>query len=101
MADEQDEPISPEREKILEARREARAALPAVFVDTWSTLTWKGHIRTALGEWLVGEPHYRLAFVMSLDDAKEFAEALLRRIVARQEKDGAREAAAQTPDGET
>ena len=32
---------------------ERRAApIPAVYVDTWSALSWKGHVRIVLGEWV-------------------------------------------------
>ena len=84
-----------------EARREARAALPAVFIDAWATLTWKGHIRIALGEWLVDEPRYRAAFVMTLEEAKDFAEDLLDRIEARQERDAKATSEGTPPEPET
>ena len=78
MADEPDE---------VHARRTRRAELPATYIDTWATLTWRGHIRFAVGEWLAGDANYRAAFVMELEDAKEFAETLLKRITARLAKD--------------
>jgi len=101
MADDQDEPLSPEEAAALEARREARAAIPAVYIDTWATLTWKGHIRFVLGEWVGEQPHYRAAFLMELEDAKRFARQLLRRVEDRQKKDKAAGEDAQDPEGES
>jgi hypothetical protein len=85
-----DTPPTPEesaREKRINARQEARAAMPAVFVDAWATLTWRGHIRIVLGEWLLRKNNYRTAVVMELDQAKEFAEDLLERVQKRIEED--------------
>jgi hypothetical protein len=76
MSDDPGETKSPEREAALQARREARAELPATYIDTWSSLIWKGHIRITLGEWVAENPNYRGAYVMELDDAKRFVEHL-------------------------
>ncbi len=79
MSDDPNEAKSPEKEAALQARRVARAELPATYIDTWSTLIWKGHIRITLGEWIAGNPNYRGAYLMELDDAKVFAENILKR----------------------
>ena len=81
--------ISAEKEAILRMRREARAEIPALFVDDWSMLSWEGHIRFVLGEWLASRPNYRAAFVMSLNDAQLFAENILERVAKRREIDAA------------
>jgi hypothetical protein len=94
---EPDEHISPDRQAVLQARRDARAAIPTTYVDTWATLIWKGHIRIVLGEWLNKNPQYRAAYVMELEDAKSFAETLLKRIKEQQEEDTS-EARVQAPD---
>jgi hypothetical protein len=92
-------PLTPKEKRAL-ARREARAAIPAVFVDSWATLTWYGHIRIVMGEWLVRKNNYRMAFVMELEQAKEFAEDLLGRIEKRQQEDAVIAKANITPSGE-
>jgi hypothetical protein len=76
------------RQARIMARREARAALPATYIDSWATLIWPGHIRIVLGEWLAKKVNYRAAYVMTLGEAKAFAEELLER-VAKQEKEDA------------
>jgi len=67
----------------------ARAQLPALYVDTWGTHTWVGHIRIALGEAFGGETGtvYRSAFVMTLDDAESFATDLLEYVKKRRKVD--------------
>ena len=77
---------SPEKEAVLHSAREARAELPATYIDTWSSLIWKGHIRIALGEWITTNPKYRGAYVMELEDAKMFAEHLLKMVQIQQER---------------
>lgn len=78
---------SEERERSLQRRRRDRAALPAPFIDDWATLTWEGHVRITLGEFLYGNPNYRFALVMDLGSAEEFAEDLLRIVRDRKNKD--------------
>jgi len=70
-------------EAVLAARGRARAALPATYVDTWYTLTWKDHIRIVFAEWLEDDPYFRAAFIMELKTAKEFAEELLDIVTKR------------------
>ena len=90
MGDDPDDAKSAEKEAAIQARRNARAELPATYIDTWSTLIWKDHIRITLGEWIVDDPSYRVAYVMELDDAKRFAEHLLKRVQRQHERDSAR-----------
>src|SRR4051794_15158187 len=93
---------SPNKSKSAEkmaARRARRAKLPTIYVDTWSTLTWKGHIRVVLAEWMNDEPNYRAAFLMELEDAKKFAEYLLEIIEEREKKDAAFVAKEQAAEG--
>ncbi len=80
------DPISEERQAAIEARRKARAALPAVYVDTWATLVWPGHLRFVLGEWVHGGPNYRGAFVMEFHEVERFANALLDIIKQERER---------------
>ena len=79
-----DDDLSPDR------RRDARALLPAVYIDTWSTLIWSGHMRITLGEWLGEDPSYRGAFIMELDDAERLARHILRRAQRQRERDAAK-----------
>jgi hypothetical protein len=97
-----DDPISAEEEEEAEyePRHEARAALPAVYVDTWATAVWSGQLRLILGEWLGKQPHYRAALVMELKDAKKLGRSLLRRVAAQEEKDELAATDAQGPEGE-
>jgi hypothetical protein len=67
--------------------RELRANLPAIYVDTWATVTWKGHVRIVLGERLYKMDMYRSAFVMELSEAESFATHLLRVIQRRRERE--------------
>ena len=90
MSDDPDEPVHPDDDVALESRREARAALPAVYVDTWSTVIWKGHMRIVLGEHVADDPHYRAAYVMELEDAKKLAQHILRRVQRQYDRDAAR-----------
>jgi hypothetical protein len=78
------------KEAARERRRDARAAVPALFVDTWATLTWRGHIRIALGEWIRDDPYYRGAYVMELEEAEKLANFILQEVKERQQKDIAR-----------
>jgi hypothetical protein len=79
---ESDEPSTAE-----DIARELRANLSAIYVDTWVTLTWKGHVRFVVGERLYRKSHYRSAFVMELDDAEAFARHLLGAVERRRTKD--------------
>lgn len=99
MSDDPDEAKSPEIEAALQARRDARAELPATYIDTWSSLIWEGHIRITLGEWVADNPSYRAAYVMELDDAKRFAEHLLKRVQRQHEREAARTKSEQDPEG--
>ena len=100
MSDDPDQDEAAAREARVAARQEARAALTATFVDSWATLTWKGHVRIVFGEWLAKKPNYRAAFVMQMEDAKEFAEDLLEQIRNRQEKDAIESAKDQAASGD-
>jgi len=104
MADASDElevldPETDAEEVALNARREARAAIPATYVDTWATQIWKDHMRIVLGEWLSGGPHYRAAFVMELDDVQKLAEHILRRVQRQRQRDAAKAKAERTSEG--
>ncbi len=84
--DEEDETRTPKKKTPAE-RAELKAAIPAIFVDTWSTLRWKGYMRITLGEYLYRNPHYRAAFLMELDEAENFANHLLRAIQKQRDED--------------
>jgi hypothetical protein len=71
--------------------RELRAGLPAIYVDTWATLTWKGHIRIVLGETLYRHDQYRAAFMMELEDAERFGRHLLRAVERRRARESEEE----------
>jgi len=85
MSDSEDEDSQHEEARL--ARSAARAALPAIYIDSWSTLTWTGHIRIALGENMPTGDVYRSAVVMTLSDAENFAQHLLGSIERRREKE--------------
>ena len=81
---------SPESEKAAkDMRAEARAQIPSTFVDTWTTLTFRGHIRLVLGETFATGDQYRAAFVIPLDEAQELAEHIMRVVERRRAKDAA------------
>jgi hypothetical protein len=85
MSDSEDDGLQQEEARL--ARSAARAALPAIYIDSWSTLTWTGHVRIALGENMPTGDVYRSAIVMTLSDAESFAQHLLGSIDRRREKD--------------
>ena len=87
MSDIQSETESARKAAARLSRAEARAAVPAIFVDSWSTLIWPGHIRIVLGEWLMRKTNYRAAFVMTLEDAKDLAEIILKQVAVQQKED--------------
>jgi len=68
------------------ARSAARAALPAIWVDTWAVLTWSGHMRIVLGESMPTGTVYRGAYVMTIEDAERFANYILRDIADEREE---------------
>lgn len=98
MSDEPSGPIDPAdpadlptnlgpEEMAKKVAQEERASIPAIYVDTWTFLPWKGHVRMVLGEELYQGDYYRGAFVMELNDAERFARHLLRVIERRKARD--------------
>ena len=87
MSDDPEQAEHVEKKPSHVARQRARAAIPAVYVDTWSAVSWKGHVRIVLGEWVYREPNYRAAFLMELTDAKRLAEYLLDIVEERQKEE--------------
>lgn len=82
----------PEEEKKARraASEKARSSLPAAYVDTWSVLRWRGHLRITLAEWMYGAPNYRAAFLMESEDAERLANYILE-LIERQRKEDAEE----------
>ena len=91
MSDEPDDTLIEETEEQAgrRMRSEARASIPAVYVDTWGFSSWRGHIRITLGEQLGDTDKYRYAFLMELPEAERFARHILRIVERRRQKDGA------------
>ena len=92
MSDAQSKDLGEENEQTILARKqrvEARAALPAVFIDTWAFLSWRGHVRISLGEEVGESDQYRFAFLMELDQAEQFAHHVLRIVARRRENEAA------------
>jgi hypothetical protein len=90
MSDDTEEEEGPEDEEKKARRRQRaleRAAVPSVYIDDWSVLTWEGHIRIVLGEWLAGQNNYRFAMAMTTEIAEEFAEYILERVAERKKRD--------------
>jgi hypothetical protein len=87
MSDDPKPASEAEENAAREARREARAAISAIYVDTWAVLTWSGHVRFVLGESVGDDDHYRAAFVMEVEDAEGFANHLLQIVKRRKAKD--------------
>ena len=81
MADEEDQEV--ERERLRQRD------LPSVWIDTWSTLTFKGHVRVSLGEEFAEGAFYRSAFIMDLDQAEAFALHLYGAVQKRKAKEEA------------
>ncbi len=73
--------MADESEQATDARRQRRheqaAALPATFVDSYSTVWGTDSVRISFGEYLFGEWHYRVAVVMPMEDAERLGESLL------------------------
>jgi hypothetical protein len=82
-------PVETPDEAAAESRKEARGELPAVFVDTWGFVSWRGHLRITVGEEIGDTDIYRFAFLMELTDAEKFAKHILRVVEKRRSKDGA------------
>ena len=68
-------------------RDRAIAAVPALFIDTWSTISFTGHVRVSLGEIYDGRDNFRAAFVLDLDDAENLGRQLIRSAQRRRERD--------------
>ena len=96
MSDNATEDATPDDKDIA---RELRANLPATYVDTWSTVTWKGHIRITLGEYMYGKDNYRAAFIMELEDAERLARHLVRAIERRRAREQKSESADASDNG--
>jgi hypothetical protein len=87
------EEASDEKEAAaLRERQERRADLPGHFIDTWSSLTWRDHMRITVGEELYDIDSYRFAMVMTLEDAEAFAQFILRRVQKQKERTAKRTA---------
>lgn len=63
--------------------RAERAAIPAIYIDTWFLTTWKGHIRITFGERVSRLDTYRSAIVMEMRDAERLCEHILEMINER------------------
>lgn len=66
-----------------DAEKAARAAIPAVYIDTWFLTTWRGHIRITFGERVSRLDMYRSAIVMELRDAERLCNHMLEMINER------------------
>lgn len=62
------------------------ASIPATYVDGYTVSTWSEGVRLSFAEYLNGERHYRLAIMMSLDDAEDFAKTLLNSVTKARER---------------
>ncbi len=71
----------------LARRQEQRADLLTVYIDTWATLVWRGHIRIVLGEELYGRDIYRYAILMDLGNAEALARDILKRVQRQKERE--------------
>ena len=83
----EEKPTQSEKDARRKETREAVAAVPALYVDTWHIITWRGHLRITFGEELAEEDSYRTAIVMELGDAEKLASQLKRMIEQRKQKD--------------
>jgi hypothetical protein len=82
-----DDPVNADKQVSVEQREskelarikreEAVMALPAVYIDEFSMIYWKGHIRLSLGEGSirVGN-HWRFSAIIQTRDVKELIERL-------------------------
>lgn len=69
------------------ARDQSIASIPAIFIDTWHTLTFAGHVRLTFGEIYGDTNNYRTAIVLDLDDGEALARHLLRVVQRRKARD--------------
>lgn len=60
--------------------RQRMAAIPATYADSYTVTWWSEGIRISFAEFIAGERHYRMAVMMSLDDAEDLANTLLRSV---------------------
>ncbi len=86
MADEQADQT---RQKELDQKGRAAAAVPAVYIDAWLLTTWPGHIRITFGENMRGTATYRNAVVMQSKDAERICKHILRVIEKQKDRDAA------------
>jgi hypothetical protein len=93
MADEPNKTLRPEVAEAIEkatekeAKDRAIAAIPALFIDTWHTLAFAGHVRLTLGEIYGKTDNFRTAIVLDLDDAEALGEQLIRVARRRRRRD--------------
>ena len=71
-------PDETQQEQRISRRRARRAALPAIFVNSYSLDWGSDSVRISFAEYLHGERHYRVAVVLPMADAESLAEALMR-----------------------
>jgi len=76
------------------ARRRAIGSIPAIFIDTWSTTGFTGHVRATFGEIYGNIDNFRVAIVLSADDAISLGRQLVRSGERRKARDKARAEAA-------
>jgi len=69
------------------ARDRSIAAIPGLYVDTWSMYSWKGHVRVTFGEIFHDTDNFRTAIVMDVDDAILLARRMLRMAERRKARD--------------
>jgi hypothetical protein len=95
MAEDTDEAAIKAAAEEKAARDRAIAAVPALFIDTWHTLTFEGHVRVTFGEMYGETDNFRTAIVLDLDDAESLGQQLLRVVKRRRARDKERAAKAQ------
>jgi len=76
------------------ARTRAIASVPALFIDTWSVVTFTGHARITFGEIYGNTDNFRTAIVVDLDDAESLGRQLIRSAQRRKLRDEERAQAA-------
>ncbi|HYZ41190.1 MAG TPA: hypothetical protein VE687_11280 [Stellaceae bacterium] len=67
------------------------ASIPATYVDAYTVSWWSGGVRISFAEYLNEERHYRLAVMMSLEDAEHLARTLLSSVEKARTEPGTRE----------
>lgn len=73
-------------EKKIEIDRR-RMAIPGLYVDTFSTLQWKDHVRITFGETGInGESAWRAAIVIEKDLMKRLSNRLIEIIKEQEQK---------------